>query len=537
MSLLSSSPAPSRGVDRRPRSFAAGSALRRGPISRESLSRTASAPGYAPDLPDRLQTLWDATARQSRELAAELRCLDASWLGRGESGETSLEADAEDLRVALALRCTRGQAARRIREAHLALAHLPRAVERLERGELPVPWFRRALTEARGLPPERRPLLDQALASWSLDVTSEQFARRLNHVVARLAAVTEMPREQCPESRRRVELVESGTDGMGCVQVFGPIPEVLEFSRRLDSAARAAQAVQRRALENGGPLPLDWDGTAREEGRTLTLAELRYNLVTGSALELEGVEVPSERFRISVTVPALTLLGLTEEPGTLDGTIPLPPNLARQLAGSEGTWYRVLTDPATGAFLPLPARRYAPSPEMLEHLRLRNATCAAPGCTRSSSWAAQCDHIEEYSHRDPESGGRTEIENLHMLCWQHHQAKTAGLIDPVRESTVDHRRSTTWRLTEDTVTRTADDEDLATPAMVTWLNATWREFRERRAQRARRAEELARQAEALARLAEQGLAPGSETTGPDGQPGWVVAPDGTLRAPPPPPPF
>src|SRR5699024_7381109 len=37
-------------------------------------------------------------------------------------------------------------------------------------------------------------------------------------------------------------------------------------------------------------------------------------------------------------------------------------------------------------------------------------------------------------HTHPETGGTTEIPNLHPLCWRHHQMKTAGLLDPIKES-------------------------------------------------------------------------------------------------------
>src|SRR5699024_8139301 len=75
---------------------------------------------------------------------------------------------------------------------------------------------------------------------------------------------------------------------------------------------------------------------------------------------------------------------------------------------------------------------YTPSRGMLEHLRLRNSICAVPGCTRGSSWASEADHIEEDDHGAPERGGLTEIEDLHLLCWQHHRATTAGPLDAPR---------------------------------------------------------------------------------------------------------
>ena len=50
---------------------------------------------------------------------------------------------------------------------------------------------------------------------------------------------------------------------------------------------------------------------------------------------------------------------------------------------------------------------------MLEYLRLTFPVCAVPGCTRPTSWASQIDHIQEYHHTHPETGGTTEIPNLH----------------------------------------------------------------------------------------------------------------------------
>src|SRR5699024_12565767 len=83
----------------------------------------------------------------------------------------------------------------------------------------------------------------------------------------------------------------------------------------------------------------------------------------------------------------LTLLGGSEEPGMLEGTIPIPAAMARELAGESEAWYRVLTDPCSGAFLPLPAQRYTPTRAMLEHLRLRKigrASCRERGEHRAA---------------------------------------------------------------------------------------------------------------------------------------------------------
>src|SRR5690606_3682380 len=114
----------------------------------------------------------------------------------------------------------------------------------------------------------------------------------------------------------------AGVPGMGILQITGPIPEVLSRWKSLDESARAVQAAQRAALRDGTPIPHDPDGVVLETGRALPLSQLRFLLITGAVLDVDGVAVPAERFRLNVTVPVLTLLGASDEPGMLDGAIP-----------------------------------------------------------------------------------------------------------------------------------------------------------------------------------------------------------------------
>lgn len=440
-----------------------------------------------------LQELLTAGVAESQRLAAEYRRLAGFWrqleLPQGGDPSGADEYEAETLAVALALRCTRATAYHRINDAHRALTALPCCFARLASGEFPCEWFQRLLRRTRHLTATDLTALDQSIATWPLgQLTVEQYRRRLSHALTRITAQRQTPPQHTPEGRRRVDLLPVGEDGIGCLQVIGPIPEILTLAQRLDASARAIQHTQRHALGAGEPPPLDPDGTVTTHGKPLSLARLRYELLTGASLDTDGVKVPRERFRLAVTVPALTLLGASEEPGTLDGTIPIPAVMARELAGQCETWHRVLTDPATGAFLPLPAKAYRPTTRMLEHLRLRHATCAAPGCTRPSSWAAECDHIQEYDHTDPTRGGLTEIDNLHLLCWMHHRLKTAGLIDPARHTTTPRRPGVTaWEIHARAKIAVQDDTDLATPTTVAELTTAWQTFERDREQRALRA--------------------------------------------------
>ena len=64
-------------------------------------------------------------------------------------------------------------------------------------------------------------------------------------------------------------------------------------------------------------------------------------------------------------------------------------------------------------------RRYRPSRKLQHLIRARNATCAAPGCSRRAA-ACDLDHTEPHHH-----GGRTCECNLAPLCRHHHRCKQA----------------------------------------------------------------------------------------------------------------
>ena len=429
------------------------------------------------------QRVWDAETASARALAARLRALAA--LIESEGGDCA--DDVDTLRAAMALRVTHGVAHRELLAAHRAVDQLPRTLARLEAGALPSWWFQKVLRESEDLGDESRRLLDAALTAWPADIPVERFLTLLRALV-RLLAEREKKEPSAPEEAlpREVELTPDGRAGTGAASLRGPIPEVLAFWKRLDETAHAIQAAQRSALREGTEIPYDLDGIASATQRPVPLDRLRYDLMLNAEFDTDGVRVPAPRFRLNVTVPVFTLLGLSDAPGMLEGTIPLPPAVAREIAGGESVWYRILTDACTGAFLPLPPDRYPPTQAMLEHLRLRSSTCAVPGCTRPVSWASEADHIEEFVHADPARGGRTELENLHLLCWQHHQAKTAGDLDPTRLPVPASGPEpgagrgpgrTRWRIgTRGEQVIAADDIDLGTRLAVEDLDRAWRAF-------------------------------------------------------------
>lgn len=405
----------------------------------------------------------------SRRHARQLLALAPFWIDHDDPDLTE-DREERSLAVAIALRTTTDIANSRISEAHIAVTQMPRSFERLAVGDMPWEWHTRALRAVRELTPFQRSQADEQIASWDLaSIPADRFRDELRQLVSWFESQGPQP---SPEDSRDVALEGNGRDdGTACLRITGPIPEILALARRLDAAAHAVQRDQRRAVEKGAPVPFDLDGDAARRGSAMSLADLRYAIIHRTLLDTAGVEVPAPRHRVNVVIPVLTLMGLDDTPATYDGIIPLPAEMARALAESEPVWHRVFTEPIRGAFLPVPADRYRPTPEMVEHLRLQNPRCAAPGCTRTTADDAENDHIEEFDHAHPSRGGPTSLDNLHRLHWGHHDLKTARRIDPVREPD----GSTTWTIGNPALatTRVAPRPDLATPRIASALEDSW----------------------------------------------------------------
>ncbi|MGP9539292.1 HNH endonuclease signature motif containing protein [Brachybacterium sp. AOP43-C2-M15] len=396
---------------------------------------------------------------------AEMRDLASLWSEEDEGDEKALNA----LAAAAGLRAKLPRGEDRLRDAHIAVTDLPACFARVEEGALPAEWFEWLLRSVLRLTSHQRHQVDERVALWQLDsIDVERFYRELRLLVEWFgrSAVHESPREQRSVS---VQPSQDG-DGTACLTVRGPIPEIIVLGRRLDAAARSVQDAQRRALEDGAPIPFDLDGDVAREGRQMTLAALQYAVAVRSMLETGPVEVPEPAFRISVVVPVLTLLGLSSAPATLDGTVPIPPRMARELVARAPAFERVLTHPIKGAYAASASQTYRSTSAMAENLRLIDPVCAVPGCTRNVMTVGEADHIEEFDLEHPSRGGPTRIENLHRLCRTHHRMKSAGRLDPVREEGTEGTR---WRVGDIAVCEVAQNTDLVTRELADLLQDAW----------------------------------------------------------------
>ena len=124
------------------------------------------------------------------------------------------------------------------------------------------------------------------------------------------------------------------------------------------------------------------------------------------------------RGAVNVTVPVLTLMGLSEEPGFLEGYGPIDPDTARRIAAEAPSFTRILVHPETGAVLSVGRTRYKVPKDLKRFLRVRDKTCRFPGCNRS---AAHCDidHLLDWQF-----DGLTAHDNLAHLCPACHALKS-----------------------------------------------------------------------------------------------------------------
>jgi hypothetical protein len=139
---------------------------------------------------------------------------------------------------------------------------------------------------------------------------------------------------------------------------------------------------------------------------------------TPAATSPETGKVPTPRADVIVTVPVFSLLGLTDEPATLDGYGPVPAAMARKLlADGADSFTRVLVDPRDGAPLEIGRTSYRLTKAMRQALQLRDGKCTFPGCN-NNALDNEADHLQAWEH-----GGATGLSNLAQLCPKHHRLK------------------------------------------------------------------------------------------------------------------
>ncbi|WP_441409035.1 DUF222 domain-containing protein [Arthrobacter sp. 2MCAF15] len=228
---------------------------------------------------------------------------------------------------------------------------------------------------------------------------------------------------------RRIDFLPD-RDGMAWLSAYLPADTAAGIWERTTAAARALQgpAEPRNLAQLRADVAATWLLTSHT---TDTDTDTGTGTQGGTADGHPGASggVPSPRAQVLITVPVLALLGATAEPAVLDGYGPIPPSMARRLAGDgAGSFYRVLTDPRDGAPLEIGRTSYRLTKAQRHWLRLRDGKCPFPGCS-NQSLDNEADHLLAWAE-----GGTTGISNLGQPCPKHHRLKHGSAWTPTGAS-------------------------------------------------------------------------------------------------------
>ncbi|MDP9026595.1 MAG: HNH endonuclease [Actinomycetota bacterium] len=248
---------------------------------------------------------------------------------------------------------------------------------------------------------------DDELLAAARELPTPRFRERARRVREQLDPQTLGARHRLAREERRVWF-EADRDGMCWLTAHLPAEIGRQAMSRLDAAAASLAAC---------------------DDETRTLAQLRAD-IAGDLLTRTGTAmgaVPAVTVSVAVTVPVLTLLGVAELPGTLEGYGPIDADTARRLAGHAPSFQRILTHPITGTVLDIDRTSYQVPADLKRWTEIRDERCTFPGCGRS---ARHCDldHTTAWEH-----GGKTGAANLAHLCRHHHRLKHESRWDVRRD--------------------------------------------------------------------------------------------------------
>jgi len=246
------------------------------------------------------------------------------------------------------------------------------------------------------IPALQRPAFEAVLLPAAKALTVAKFDRKARRTRERMHPTSILERHTKSLADRKVHF-DVETDGMGSLYLYGAADTLQAIYNRVSDAAVSLQ----------GP------------GEDRTLTQLRTDVTTD--LLLDGITPgglgAGIHASVNITVPVLTLLGKSEEPGDLEGYGPIDPDTARRLAGTAKSFTRILTHAETGATLSVGKDQYKVPKDLKRWLRIRDETCRFPGCSRAAK-RCDLDHTLDWQFN-----GATCSTNLAYLCPRHHRLK------------------------------------------------------------------------------------------------------------------
>jgi hypothetical protein len=367
-------------------------------MARAEFAARASIRAYA----DQLVAI-DATLREAREFPEVFVGIDQA--GLPDSVEFSERAAIADLAVRLASseQTIRAQA----NEAAMLMERAPKLWWAFRDGAVSIPNARAVAELIATLPAETCAAFEDAVLDAAGRLAPARFRARARVVRERLHSEALAERHRRSAEDRRVHF-EADLDGMAWLHLYLPADSARRAMARLDHVAKSLAA-------------------APDEARTL--AQLRADAAADAVAGVLGA-AGSVGVQVAVTVPVMTLLGESEEPGILEGYGPIDAETARRLCAHAPSFHRILTHPVTGVVLDHDRTTYRVPADLKRRVQVRDVICTFIGCGRLAS-ECDLDHTLAWEH-----DGKTADINLAALCRNHHRLK--------------HR--TRWQMTQDPVT-------------------------------------------------------------------------------------
>lgn len=277
---------------------------------------------------------------------------------------------------------------------------LPATLEALETGRISIAHARVILEHSSGIDGEACSEFERIMIARAEVTTPGKLASSARIMAARLRAGTFEERHVSARDARSI-LVRDLDDGMSELLHVLPTPLAVAIFHRLTRQAKAVAATG--------------DPRTRDQLRCDLAVDLLLTGEPATGDDAPHTAAEGIRAEISVTIPALTLLGVGNEPATLSGRGPIDLHTAMRLASQAPEFTRVLTDPVTD--MVIAADTYRLSSSLRRFLAARDRHCQFPTCNRDARWC-DIDHTMAW-----EDGGKSVPENLAHLCRWHHVLK------------------------------------------------------------------------------------------------------------------
>jgi hypothetical protein len=299
--------------------------------------------------------------------------------------------------LAYRMKITETMAGLYLHHGHMLADHLPQTLEALVEGEISYKHATVIVDQADTLPAEARGAFDAELAPTARDITAGTLTTKARHLREKMHPESIRDRHVKAKADRYVA-VEPTKDGMAYLTVLLPAVEGIGIFNRIHDIADSVNCTT----------------DPRTPGQ-IRADIARDLLLYGTHHQGFGEHIVPN---VHLTVPALSMLGRSEEPAMLEGYGPIDPETARQWAGNDDSWVRILTHPETGAVLSVGRTKYKVPKAMRRYVHFQDQTCIFGPCGTPAEHC-EIDHIHEW-----QDGGATEVQNLASLCRRHHKLKT-----------------------------------------------------------------------------------------------------------------